>query len=422
MWIQEKRRDDMQRRENYLYVGMDLHKDTHTAVLVNCWNEKLDVIVIENKPSEFSKLAKRVNKKANTLGLSPLYGLENAYGYGRSLAVWLIEKGYMVKDVNPSLAYDQRKSAPMMKKNDEHDAYCVATVLINQLHTLPNAKPEDNHWTLSQLVNRRDTLVKDGIRLKNGLHEQVSIAYPSYHKFFCDIDRKTALYFWKNYPSPVYLRNKAVDELFEEFKVIASNTRKSKIELIFECVYNDGETIREYQESRDFITQSLARCLEQQKEEIALIDSEIERMLMFFDYKLTTIPGVSIATASKLIAEIGDIRRFANADKLAHYAGIAPIKFSSSGKGKEQSSKQGNRELHGLFYFLAVSMVTVPKTGKPNQPIFYSYYQRKISEGKTKSQALVCIMRRLVNILYGMMKNKTEYRPFVAEDHAIEEQ
>ena len=32
---QDKRRDDMQRRENYLYVGMDLHKDTHTAVLVN---------------------------------------------------------------------------------------------------------------------------------------------------------------------------------------------------------------------------------------------------------------------------------------------------------------------------------------------------------------------------------------------------
>jgi hypothetical protein len=57
----------MQRRENYLYVGMDLHKDTHTAVLVNCWNEKLDVMVIKNKPSEFGKLAKRVNKKATAL-------------------------------------------------------------------------------------------------------------------------------------------------------------------------------------------------------------------------------------------------------------------------------------------------------------------------------------------------------------------
>lgn len=116
-------------------------------------------------------------------------------------------------------------------------------------------------------------------------------------------------------------------------------------------------------------------------------------MLKYFEYKLTTIPGVSTATAGKLIAGIGDIRRFSNTDKLARYAGIAPIKFSSAGKGKEQSSKQGNRELHGLFYFLAVSMVTVPRTGKPNQPVFYAYYQRKISEGRTKSQALVCIMR-----------------------------
>ena len=151
---------------------MDLHKDTHTAVLVNCWNEKLNVIVIENKPSEFNKLAKRVNKKALALGLSPIYGLENAYGYGRSLAVWLIEKGYIVKDVNPSLAYYQRKSAPMMKKNDEHDAYSVATVLINQLHTLPDAKPEDSHWTLSQLVKCRTPL-----SLKNVLHHQVSVLY-----------------------------------------------------------------------------------------------------------------------------------------------------------------------------------------------------------------------------------------------------
>jgi len=417
-----KKEDDvMQRRENYLYVGMDLHKESHTAVLVNCWNEKLDVIVIENKPSEFIKLEKRVNKKASQLSLSPIYGLENAYGYGRALAVWLIEKGYVVKDINPALAYDQRKSNPTFQKNDEYDAFAVATVLINQLHNLPDAKPEDNHWTLSQLVNRRDILVKDGIRLKNGLHEQVSIAYPSYHKFFCEIDTKTALYFWKTYPSPTCLQNKTVDDLYSEFREIATQTSKSKAELILDCIRNDGDTLRDYQESRDFITQSLARCLEQQKDEIALVEAEIKRMLQFFDYKLTTIPGVNIATASKLIAEIGDIRRFPNADKLARFAGAAPIKFSSAGKGKEQSSKQGNRQLHGLFYFLAVSMVTVPKSGKPNQPIFYSYYQRKISEGKTKLQALVCIMRRLVNIIYGMMKNKTEYRPFVVEEQATEE-
>lgn len=63
-----------------------------------------------------------------------------------------------------------------MKKNDG-TTYCVAMVLIDQLHTLPDAKPADNYWTLSQLVNRRDTIVNDGIRLKNALHEQVSTAY-----------------------------------------------------------------------------------------------------------------------------------------------------------------------------------------------------------------------------------------------------
>ena len=143
---------------------------------------------------------------------------------------------------------------------------------------------------------------------------------------------------------------------------------------------------------------------------------------LWFEYKLTSMPGIGTAVASKLITEIGDISRFPNADKLARFAGIAPIKFSSAGKGKEQSSRQGNRQLHGLFYFLAVTMVSVPKPGIPNHPVFHSYYMRKIGAGKTKSQALVCIMRRLVNIIYGMMKNKTEYREQVVPNQLQKEQ
>lgn len=43
----------------------------------------------------------------------------------------------------------------------------------------------------------------------------------------------------------------------------------------------------------------------------------------------------------------------------------------------------------------------------PRNPVFYEYYQKKLAEGKTKQQALICIMRGLVNIIYGMMKHKT---------------
>ena len=42
-------------------------------------------------------------------------------------------------------------------------------------------------------------------------------------------------------------------------------------------------------------------------------------------------------------------------------------------------------------------------------PIFYEYYHKKISEGKLKNQALKCVQRRLVNIVFGVMKHKRAY-------------
>lgn len=116
----------MRRKDEFIYVGVDLHKETHTAVILNCWNEKVDEITIENRPSEFYKLEELVKKHCKQLSkkdnrgivLTAVYGLENAYGYGRALALYLLEKGYVVKDVNPALSYAQRMSAPKIKKND----------------------------------------------------------------------------------------------------------------------------------------------------------------------------------------------------------------------------------------------------------------------------------------------------------------
>ncbi len=85
-------------KEDLIFVGSDLHKETHTAVMINCYNQKLGEITFPNRPANFPKLVAKV-KKCNTDGKEVVYGLENAYGYGRSLAVWLLDKGYLVKDV-----------------------------------------------------------------------------------------------------------------------------------------------------------------------------------------------------------------------------------------------------------------------------------------------------------------------------------
>ena len=398
----------MHKKQNHIYVGLDLHKDTHTAVIIDCWDEKIDSITIENKPSDFTKLMNKVKKHAGNL--TPVYGLEDVHGYGRSLAVFLIERGMIVKEVNSALSFMERMSYPTTKKSDDWDANCIASVLLRKLDTLPDANPQDLYWTIKMMVNRRDAIVKSVTTLTNQLHENLNYNYPSYKKFFSDVNGKTALAFYEKYPSPKHLQGVNDEELAEFLRKPSHNscsTRKAKE--ILDIVESDGDTTREYQESRDFIIQSIVRDIAFKSEEIKKVEAEMKKLLKLLDLKLETIPGVDTVTAISLVAHIGDIKRFRNADKLAKFSGIAPVNFSSAGKGKDKKSKQGNRELYGVFYFLAVQQVQVSKKGTPRNPVFLEYYKRKISEGKTKIQALVCVMRRLNNIIYGMMKNKTEY-------------
>lgn len=52
-------------KENFIYVGIDLHKETHTAVMIDCYNQKLGEITFPNRPADFPKLVTKV-KKCNT--------------------------------------------------------------------------------------------------------------------------------------------------------------------------------------------------------------------------------------------------------------------------------------------------------------------------------------------------------------------
>ena len=101
---------------------------------------------------------------------------------------------------------------------------------------------------------------------------------------------------------------------------------------------------------------------------------------------------------------------FSNANKLAQFASIAPLHLLSSGKGKDRATKQGNRRLQATICFLAIQMVQVSSKGTPRNPVVRAYYEKRKAEGKTSQRALIFISRRLVSIIYGMLKNGTEYR------------
>ncbi|PEF08794.1 IS110 family transposase [Bacillus thuringiensis] len=410
----------MHNRQNYLYVGVDLHKEHHTAVIINCWQEKLGEIQFENKPSAFSKFLLEVETYVSA-GVSVVFGLEDVGGYGRALAKYLVDHEQVVKEVNPALSFLERKSHVTTQKSDSWDAECVARILINKLNQLPDAKPNDLFWSIQQLVSRRNALVKAQSALKNQLHIQLNHHYPSYKKFFSELDGKTALAFWQQYPSPSCLEGANIKQLTAFLLDVSNNTCSvKKASDILKLVKEDGHTMKEYQDTRDFLVRSIVREIEFKKKEMKYIERELKQLVNLLDYQLETMPGIELVTASALIAEIGDIRRFLNANKLARFAGIAPVYFGSGGKGKTHKSKQGNRALHALFYNLAVQQVQVAKgSKKPRNPVFHAYYQKKLKEGKTKGQALVCIMRRLVNIVYGMMKYKIAYELPVVEEKEV---
>lgn len=410
----------MHNRQNYLYVGVDLHKEHHTAVIINCWQEKLGEIQFENKPSAFSEFLLEVETYVSN-GLSVVFGLEDVGGYGRALAKYLVDHEQVVKEVNPALSFLERKSQVMIQKNDSWDAECVARILVNKFNQLPDAKPNDLFWSIQQLVSRRNALVKAQSALKNQLHIQLNHHYPSYKKFFSELDGKTALAFWQQYPSPSCLEGANIKQLTAFLLDVSNNTCSvKKASDILKLVKEDGQTMKEYQEMRNFLVRSIVREIEFKKKEMKYIERELKQLVNLLDYQLETMPGIELVTASALIAEIGDVRRFPNANKLARFAGIAPVYFGSGGKGKVHKSKQGNRALHALFYNLAVQQVQVAKGSKlPRNPVFHAYYQKKLKEGKTKGQALVCIMRRLVNIVYGMMKYKTAYELPVVEEKEV---
>ena len=141
-----------------------------------------------------------------------------------------------------------------------------------------------------------------------------------------------------------------------------------------------------------------------------IVETATETLLPSFNSFLMTMRGLALTSSENMLADIGVINCFPNANQLAKSAGICPINFSSAGKGKDMCPKQGNRRLQAIFYFLAIQMIQVSTNGTPRNKVFREYYLRRVAEGKNKQQALICIARRLVNIVYGMLKNHTKYR------------
>ena len=400
----------MHPKMKWTYVGVDSHKDTHTAVFIDCFFGKLGEITFNNMPNEFEAFFKQI-QKFKIGGTDFAFGLEDVSAYGRTLAVFLTGKNEMVRHVNAALVADERKRGNILHKTDSFDAECAARVLLTNFDDLPIANPQDKYFILGSLVARRNSLIKINVSLKNHLHSLLMDNYPNYKSLFPSIDSNTALVFFEHYPSPLALSGVTVDELMAQIKSVRyTRCTTSRASSILEHVAKCGFTASEYQMQKDFTITSIVRQVKSNLKELDEIDNMLKDFLSKFDYKLTSMNGIDTVIACKLIAEIGDIRRFESSAKLAKYAGVAPVTFSSGKSDSQFSNERGNRELNQIIFRLALTLtMRFGQNNKVRNHYFHDHYKKKLSEGKTKKQALKSVQRRLINIIYGMMKNGTEY-------------
>lgn len=353
-------------RSETLFVGIDVHKDTHTAVGLTPFGEKVFEMTVGNSAEDFISLVEKTKVEAERAGLTPRFGLEDVHSWGERLSSFLVEEGLSVVAVAPVLVDHRRSKMTHPEKSDSLDAAGVAEVMIQKIDTLPTYKLTEEAKKAKQIRElslEREWLVKERARLKNQLHVLLHRIHNSgYRTKFKDPFSLKALRYWmRSLP-------KGTDDILE---------RRMK--------------------------RAVRRLLDL-REEIQEIEEELIALMEASGQTIATASGCGVVIAAELVGEIGDVNRFHSPGALAKYAGCAPREHSSGKTVRWRKTRSGNRRLNRAFHRMALSQIS-----RSGNDAARTYFKRKVSEGKTKAQSLVCLRRQLVNIVWMMLKHKTQY-------------
>lgn len=120
---------------------------------------------------------------------------------------------------------------------------------------------------------------------------------------------------------------------------------------------------------------------------------------------LVSIPGLGETSAFNLLAELPDLETFKCAKQLAAYAGLNPsIRTSgTSVKGRGGLSRVGSASLRKILYLPALSLM------RANSPL-NSFVQRLRNKGKAGKVIVAAIMRKLLHIIFGVLKKSQAFQ------------
>jgi transposase len=343
-----------------IVVGVDPHKQTHTAVAVARATGELveELTVAARTPGHQELLA-----WARRLGEERLFALEDCRHVSGSLERFLIARGERVVRVPPKLMGKARRGARSFGKSDAIDALAVARAALSEPDLAP-ARLAGPELDVKLLLDHREDLIAEATRTNNRLR-------------------------WH------------LHDLDPELEVQRGRLGRSAwMERLARRLARPEQTMRVR------ICREQLRRLRALAREITAAEAELAALVRTRAPGLLALPGCGALSAAKLIAEVAGVERFADDAKLAMVAGVAPLDASSGRQRRHRLNRKGNRQLNLALHRIAATQARVHAPAR-------AFLARKQAEGKSRREALRCLKRHLARVVFKLLRAMVPPRPRV---------
>ncbi len=385
-------------------IGMDVGKHVHHACALDPEGRRLLDREVDNTESAlravFAEMAAHgevlvVVDQLHSIGALPVtvaqaMGIDTAYLPGLSMR--------RLADLHPGNA-----------KTDARDAYVIAHAALTVPHTLRRLDvPSDAQADLAMLLGYDDDLAAQVTAAINRLRGLLVQIHPSLEKALGDnVSHEAVLRLLIKTSGPDGLRRMGRARIDKELAKHAPRIHARLADEIWTGLNAQTVTVPGTTAAAKVLPGLAAQILQlrDQREQIA---RDVEKVLDAHPLVriLTSMPGVGVKIAARLLAEIGgDVSAFPTAAHLAAYAGLAPVtKRSGSSIRGEHVNRGGNKRLKNALFMAAFTSLRA-------DPASRAYYDRKRAEGKKHNAALICLARRKTDVLFAMIRDHQPYTP-----------
>lgn len=385
-----------------IYVGIDVAKDKHDCFIAGSDGVIYeDVFEIDNSLKGFTELI-------DCLKPFPIedikIGLEATGHYSQNLINYLQLSGFDLVVYNPLITNKFRKAFTLRKtKTDRVDARTLVRMLAVE-STESYLPPSYHTQELKSLTRHRLRMTKQQSRLKISLTRLVHIMFPELSKTVGDVHAKAIYALLMEFSTPSAIKKVHLTRLTNLFRLYR-NPRQTALNVREAAAASIGTaTPALVFELRQVIPQ-----IEFVEAQIKELDKQIKALMTEVNSTILTVPGISFTLGASILGEIRDISLFDSPAQLLAFAGLEPSTNQSG-----QKSSTGDKMVKRGSPYLRRSLYLAAKHISKFDPTFAAYYQKKKSEGKHHIVILSHVARKLVRVLFYLLKNNEK---FVSQKH-----